>query len=176
MITLEMKYLVNDKITECIKKFKDKTGFTLEFPDIRYDLKGCTAGQAHYGKYQEDAYIRLNSSIFKDNTDKFVERTVPHEVAHLLARYYFLKMGIYKIKPHGKEWRNIMKILGVNNITRCHSYTIKEDQRKRQQRYSYKCNCKTFALSSTRHNRILKGKCYICTDCRNKLVYEGIML
>lgn len=175
MVTQEMKDRVMAKIIECIHTFFKKTGHPFNPPTVKYDIKGTTAGYAVYGKFQDVAYIRLNPVIFADHPDKFIERTVPHEMAHIMAHYYY-KARNYRITPHGREWKNVMRLLGIEDIKRCHSYSVRPDQCKRQQKHAYKCNCQTFALSTTRHNRALQGKKYHCLTCKGLLVYDGTMI
>lgn len=175
MVTKEMQDRVTAKIVECIHIFYNKTGYAFNRPPVQYKLKGTTAGYAIYGKFQDDAHINLNPVIFADHPDKFIERTVPHEMAHIFAHYYYKSKG-RSITPHGKEWKNVMRLLGVEDIKRCHSYSVRPEECKRQQRHAYKCNCKTFSLSTTRHNRALAGKRYFCLECHTTLVYSGTMI
>jgi SprT protein len=177
MLTKAMQDRVTVKIIDCIKRFYDKTGFAFNRPPVKYDLKGGGAGEACYNsnKSADYAYIRLNPVIYADHEDDFIERTVPHEMAHLLAFFYY-KSRNYRITPHGKEWQNVMRILGVKDVTRCHSYSVRPEERKRQSKYAYKCSCTTFEISTTRHNKMLKGKTYHCIKCHQPIVYSGPMI
>lgn len=173
MINATAKLKVSEKIRECINIFHKKTGFILCEPIVLYDLKGTTAGQAKYKRNQHEAIIRLNPVIFADHYETFLNRTVPHEVAHLLNHYYHISKGKFNIRPHGREWRNIMLLLGVDNVSRCHSYSIRPEEKRKHSHFLYKCSCKQFSLTSIRHNRILKGKRYFCTDCKGNLKFIG---
>jgi SprT protein len=41
---------------------------------------------------------------------------------------------------------------------------------RRQQRFEYHCQCQSWPLSTTRHNRIQRGAEYRCRKCGCKLV------
>src|SRR5262249_34190206 len=70
---------------------------------------------------------RLNRSSFKSASKKDeqwpvvhaeVDRTLRHELAHLLAQW---RVGRRRIAPHGKEWREAWHDLGIADETRCHN-------------------------------------------------------
>ncbi len=66
-----------------------------------------------------------------------IERTLRHELAHLLAQF---RAGRRRILPHGTEWRDACRDLGIGDELRCHNlpFPISEPAR----RYFYKCpNC-----------------------------------
>jgi SprT protein len=74
--------------------------------------------------------------------------------------------------PHGREWRQIMTIMGVDP-KRCHSYTV-EKVRRVAKDYIYKCSCKEHKISSILHNRMVKGgKFYTCNRCKGRITYIG---
>jgi predicted SprT family Zn-dependent metalloprotease len=47
-----------------------------------------------------------------------VDRTLRHELAHLLAQF---RVGRRRISPHGKEWREACRDLGIADEARCHN-------------------------------------------------------
>jgi len=93
-------------------------------------LKTC-AGRADY----REKLISLNA-LLRDHANE-VERTLRHELAHLLAQW---RVGRRRIAPHGGEWRRACVDLGIADEARCHdlpfatkSYAV---------RYVYVCpNC-----------------------------------
>lgn len=59
----------------------------------------------------EDNVLLFNPLFYYPFKDDFLFETVGHEVAHLIAfRIYGEKAAV---RPHGKEWRNVMVVLGV---------------------------------------------------------------
>ena len=94
-------------------------------------LKTC-AGRADYcGKL-----ISLNPRLC-DHGATEVDRTLRHEIAHLLAHF---RTGHQRILPHGVEWRQACQDLEIGDEKRCH--TLPFPISERVQRYLYKCpNC-----------------------------------
>jgi SprT protein len=130
---------------------------------IRYDLKGRTAGQAitHYstGLFE----LRFNIPIYVANKEHFLARTVPHEVAHLVAR----QLHPYHIQPHGREWQRVMLNLGVQP-DRCHSYEVQ--LARVHQKFDAKCACKVHKIGKAVRARIVAGRTYRCTKCKQRVV------
>lgn len=63
-----------------------------------------------------------------------VQRTLRHELAHLLAQH---RAGRRRIDAHGPEWRSACKDLGIPNEPRCHSLPFK--RRKIERKFFYAC-------------------------------------
>lgn len=139
-------------------------GRTLPSIPVSCDLRGRSAGQVR--RYNDGKlHIRYNLEIAKLQPQQFVEETVPHEVAHVIT---WLLHGD-KARAHGQEWRSVMAFLGIQQAQRCHEFSLPQQNVRRQRRWSYECGCQTFDLSSTRHNRILRGTEYRCPRCQETL-------
>jgi SprT protein len=68
-----------------------------------------------------------------------VERTLLHELAHLVAHH---RCGRRRISPHGPEWRRACTDLGMDNEARCHDLPL--PRRKMARRFVYQCpSCAT---------------------------------
>jgi SprT protein len=68
-----------------------------------------------------------------------VERTLLHELAHLIAHH---RCGRRRIAPHGPEWRKACADLGMDNEARCHDLPL--PRRKMLRRFVYQCpSCAT---------------------------------
>ncbi len=94
-------------------------------------LKTC-AGRADY----RFKLISLNPRL-RDHGDAEIDRTLRHELAHLLAQF---RAGRRRILPHGVEWRQACDDLGIGEEKRCHNLPFPVSERLR--RYLYKCpNC-----------------------------------
>src|SRR5207237_9092122 len=66
-----------------------------------------------------------------------IDRTLRHELAHLLAQF---RVGRRRIAPHGEEWRQACRDLGIADEARCHNlpFALKSFP----PRYVYVCpNC-----------------------------------
>jgi predicted SprT family Zn-dependent metalloprotease len=109
-------------------------------PDVQVEwnsrLKTC-AGRANY----RTKVISLNPRLREVRAGLAaaeIERTFLHELAHLLAQF---RAGRRRIAPHGVEWRNACRDLGIAGEARCHNLPFPITERSR--RFLYKCpNCK----------------------------------
>lgn len=137
-------------------------------PALRFDLRGQAAGQAVWHRKQRPL-LRFNLDIARRHPEDFLERTVAHEVAHLVTTACH-----GRVRPHGPEWQAVMAHLGIARPTRCHDYALDESEVRRQRRWSYACACSRHELSTTRHNRIQNaGVRYHCRRCGGPLQPAG---
>jgi len=130
-------------------------------PTIEYNLKGATAGYA----YRHKNLIRLNLELLHNQPDDFIERTVPHEIAHLAAFKYWPEHS-----PHGAAWQLVMeRVLGLP-ATRCHSYDLSTLSTNRT--VTYDCACaEGCTVGPTVHKRIQNNThFYKCKKCKLSLV------
>jgi SprT protein len=91
-----------------------------------------TAGRADYRL----KLISLNPPLaeFPDEID----RTLRHELAHILAQF---RAGGRRISPHGAEWQQACRDLGIAGEKRCHSLPFPAKTYAR--RFTYRCpNCR----------------------------------
>jgi len=105
-------------------------------------------------------------TVFEEN----LAGTVPHEVAHYAIDQAY---GLRRVKPHGIEWQALMAKLGADaGVT--FDLNLDGIPRRRQARHRYYCPCQLHQVSTTRHNRVQRGKgVYHCVSCRGKLVYDA---
>lgn len=135
--------------------------------DIRFDLRGRAAGM--YTHRDGQRTIRFNPWLFANFYDDNLQNTVPHEVAHYLCDVIY---GLRCVRPHGKEWRTIMSLLGAEPSTR-HHYDLQGVPVRRHRRITYRCGCRQHTLSLQRHRRIQSGLGYYqCRHCGKKLIQE----
>ena len=91
-----------------------------------------TAGLASYGNLT----VSLNPRLIAFGMEE-VNRTLRHELAHLLARF---RAGRQRIQPHGLEWRQACLDLGLTDEKRCHELPL--PRRRIERKYVYRCrNC-----------------------------------
>ena len=90
-----------------------------------------TAGRAYYTKNQ----VQLNPRLPRFPGE--VERTLLHELAHLLAHF---RAGKRCIPPHGDEWRQACADLGIPDESTRH--TLPLPRRRLLKKHHYRCpNC-----------------------------------
>ncbi|HEV2805416.1 MAG TPA: SprT-like domain-containing protein [Chthoniobacterales bacterium] len=78
--------------------------------------------------------VSLNPRL-RDHDAAEIERTLRHELAHLLAQFRARRR---RISPHGAEWRKACRDLGIADEARCH--TLPFPVRQRVRRFLYRCS------------------------------------
>ncbi|MES9940109.1 MAG: SprT-like domain-containing protein [Candidatus Thiodiazotropha sp. 6PLUC2] len=134
-------------------------------PEIFFDLKGKAAGLLITHK-NGASKIRYNPILLEHYGQKFLDQTVPHEVAHLVARTLFGP----SIKPHGKEWQAIMSFFKTPAL-RCHSFDTTLSTTRSMRYFEYRCDCQNHRISAIRHNRVRAGVTYLCRACGTSLTH-----
>ncbi|MCG6900300.1 MAG: SprT-like domain-containing protein [Gammaproteobacteria bacterium] len=152
----------------CIQQAERLFARDFSKPVIRFDLSGRIAGM--YRLLGQQPEIRYNPYLFGKYFDDNLANTVPHEVAHhLVAELY----GWRNIRPHGTQWKDVMRRLGAAAAVTCR-YDLSGIPQRRQRRFNYSCGCTTHALSAVRHNRMQRGQGrYLCRQCHQTLVFAG---
>lgn len=136
-----------------------------EIPVI-FDLTGRAAGM--YRVRCGQRVIRYNPYIFAKYYDDNFTETVPHEVAHYVTDVLF---GLKSIRPHGAEWKSVMQVFGVA-ANRTANYDLAGVPKRQHKLFNYSCGCRTFELTSRRHNKVVRGTGqYQCLDCGGKLSF-----
>lgn len=87
------------------------------------------AGRAEY----RGARVLLNCRLCVHGEAE-VDRTLRHELAHLLAQS---RAGRRRVAPHGAEWRQACADLGIAGEARCHDLPF--PTRRLERRYVYVC-------------------------------------
>jgi len=157
---------VFDRIFELEELAEEKGLRTPAFPDVKFNLRGRVAGQAMYYKNT----IRVNEPLLNENLDHYILQTIGHEYAHLLAPRNY---GV-EIKPHGYQWKHVMKELELKP-SRCHNYKTKSARRMSLVPYECEKCGKDFNLTKIRHNKIKRGTTYRhASNCGGKLVEKRV--
>jgi predicted SprT family Zn-dependent metalloprotease len=90
------------------------------------------AGRADY----RQKLISLNPRLVEYPAE--IDRTLRHELAHILAE--FRKNSRRRLSPHGPEWQQACRDLGIAGEKRCH--TLPFPARRYAPRFIYRCpNC-----------------------------------
>lgn len=119
-------------------------------------LRSC-AGRANF----RDKLVSLNPRL-RDHGSEEIERTLRHELAHLLAEF---RAGRRRILPHGPEWCRACHDLGISDETRCHNLPFPISERVRL--YVYKCpNCLRDFPRVRRIKRVVA--CLACCRAHNR--------
>jgi predicted SprT family Zn-dependent metalloprotease len=78
--------------------------------------------------------ISLNPRL-REHDSAEIDRTLRHELAHLLAQF---RAGPRRIPPHGTHWRRACRDLGIADEARCHTLPFPVKQRARP--FLYRCS------------------------------------
>lgn len=128
LLTPELRKKIEVKIRECLEIAEKRYEQKFEMPEVRYDIKNTDGGTATFQQW----LIRLNLILCFENESHFIATTVPHEVAHLVARrVYHAKIAATgkKMRPHGPEWKEVMELFKLPaKVT--HSYDVTSIARK----------------------------------------------
>ena len=86
------------------------------------------AGRADY----RQKLISLNPRLVEHPPE--IDRTLRHELAHILAQF---RAGRRRILPHGPEWQQACRDLGIADEKRCH--TLPFPAKRYAARFIYRC-------------------------------------
>ena len=160
---------IRNQIINEIQKYREiaaSKGYSLPVVPIDFSLKGGCAGQAVHRRFDgKPIKLRFNLELAARHPEEFLDRTVPHECAHVLQ---FQRNP--NSKPHGSEWDFFCRLLTGSTMPRCHSYNTTEiKQTRKVQRIKYVCDCGEHNVSSIVHNRIMNGRTYHCLKCKTDI-------
>ena len=130
-LTLASEGEMRDRAIDLLRELKvDKLAKRLRVewnPRMR-----TTVGRADYTR----SLISLNPALQSFGLDE-IDRTLRHELAHLLAQF---RAGRHRIFPHGPEWRRACRNLGLEGERACHKLPLAT--RSIARRFLYRCrNC-----------------------------------
>lgn len=135
---------------------------------VGFFSKGTAAGLAYH-----NGRVEFNEVLMERHPEEF-DSTIIHEVAHIVT---------FKVFPnakqnHGPEFKRVMRMLGADNPTRCHSYDVSGLKRYNTvKRFEYVCEAGcVHSLSVRRHNSIVNdGKRYRCAKHAVPIKFTGVV-
>ena len=161
----QLREVVTTATARCISRANGLLETTIVDIPVRFDLNGRAAGM--YRVVRGQPTIRYNPYLFAKYFDENYATTIPHEVAHYLTDVVY---GYTNVKPHGREWRTVMRMLGADASVHC-DFDLDGIPTRHYRRVPYICGCQLHELTKVRHNRVQhKGVRYFCRACRAELV------
>jgi predicted SprT family Zn-dependent metalloprotease len=123
--------MFNECFAECVRRAKAVYP-AFETPKfIIGELKGNAAGQARFAEWE----VWANKTYCMANPKGILERTIPHEIAHLLAVAIHGSAG----RGHGRLWAETFRLLAPNaDHSQYHTYGVVNDAAKRVDRMAEK--------------------------------------
>lgn len=174
-VTPEIQARVLHKIREVLakgrsayEKYHGRGAPSIMFtmPKVSFDVRGLRAGVASYYHWE----LMFNPIILMENVEDFLERTVGHEVAHLVSFTIDRELG----RGHGPLWKRVMSEIG-QEPTRCHSYdTTSTLIASHGAAYIFTCGCPELehTLSKRIYNSVMRdGDVRTCRKCRKAIKF-----
>jgi SprT protein len=141
-------------------------GCSAEPSPVAFRLRGRAAGQWRLRRGLES--LHFNECLFAADPAQHMPETVAHEVAHSVV-YRLHGRGC---RPHGREWRAVMKVLGFE--PRVTHRTSAETLARALNHHLYQCGCRSHALGPRQHRDARNGeRHYHCRACGERLVWSG---
>lgn len=165
-----MLELLENKVDHCLESAGQRFNCSFSYARVEVNIRGRAAGQIRFDRSQcggQLPVLRFNPLMLARYGNRFVDEVVPHECAHLVAYRLF---G-FKIKPHGPEWRSIMR--DVYQLEPLVTHRFEVPQRARNY-FPYQCRCDDMVhkLTAIRHNRVVRQQAkYLCRACGSKLMH-----
>jgi len=102
--------------------------------ELRVEWNSCLKTAAGRADHRQKL-ISLNPRLVEHPAE--IDRTLRHELAHILAQF---RAGRRRISPHGSEWQQACRDLGIAGEKRCH--TLPFPAKRYAPRFIYRCpNC-----------------------------------
>jgi predicted SprT family Zn-dependent metalloprotease len=128
-LTKRLKVKLESRLKEVCEQATKIFGIDLSNRTILYRKIGYSAASAYIEtQYDDEGYevgfecvLTVSPILYPENVEKFLAITIAHEVAHFII---FIQYDNKKRPPnHGKEWKAVMKKLGVFDTT-YHKYNV----------------------------------------------------
>ncbi len=163
---------INNIISLKIEKYKQELSHLniIIYPiKVVFNLKSRTAlGTVRFENNNKNSFlIKLNKKLHDKYQDIYLEHVLKHEFAHACVMSAYKK----RCKPHGKEWKNFMHILGEKKPR---ASTNRFDLEKSG--YIWKCKCNDFIFGKVKHSNAIKNiknRSFYCRKCKRKLFFSG---
>ena len=187
-VPAKVKAEVEAKLRACIKAAEDHfIGQTFAFPKVLYTKRGVTAGTATLSTWT----VNFNSVLLMENLEDFINRTVPHEMAHLIdyqinpenferGNLRYTRRGVSRGKRsvHGPSWKRIMMLFGAPTSA-YHSYDVSNAKVKKRGQTKFEYVCKTCGekmhLGAKRHAKMASGMAkYWIRGCGRHAGYQFV--
>lgn len=169
LVTTELHARVEARVAELLREVRTThAGFPT--PRIDYFDRRKAAGTANL----RTNTIAFNAVLLRENTESMLHETVAHELAHLVVWYAYQQRNLAaafkgwtkRPAPHGVEWQNVMRKLGVEP-KRTHNFDCTNVRSRRVTKYTYRCACRVLQVGPVVHRKAQAGHLYRCQRCKS---------
>ena len=163
---------LQDRASETVERWclraGELYGGRFEVDEIRFDIRRSAMMAGEYRHQFDRHIIRLNMRYLIAETEAFLGRTPPHEVAHMVNNILSERVPGHVEDRHGPNWRNIMLDFGLEP-TRCHGY---DTSHARPHLYGCGCPERVHRVTAAVHRKTQLGL-RRCQICEGSLTYLG---
>jgi len=138
--------------------------------EVLFTLGGESAGCGGYHRKRKQWFVDFNRRLLQENWQDYLDETIAHEVAHVVADYVAWKLQ-QRDPGHGLLWKAIMYEFKCEP-SRCHNYDVSavSNAKRHARTFTYVCGCREYNLSAGKHmNRKIKT----CPLCNEELVIKS---
>lgn len=130
-----------------------------------YDWKSSrTLGQMKY-LCNQPIEIKFNGQLITDEHINEMKDTAIHEIAHAVVLLRYGK----QVRPHGKEWKGVMKCLGGRPLAGCSNVAVTKALIGVTP-YIVKCDCGEQYVKKNIHNKLMNGTKFSCKICHKRVL------
>lgn len=158
------------KIEDAFLKAEKYYGHSFSRPkNIIFKRTGTNAGHSNYGRRELMFHLE-----FMEREGSNFDSTYYHEVAHYIEDE---KYGVSYSRSgrrivHGRRWKFIMAYVMGYPPERCHSYDTSTVKTRQQAKHEYTCSCRSHFVTTTIHNKILRGRWRKCMRCQQRIIFK----
>lgn len=162
-----MTKLAETAIREFCVKYAEQ-GYVINTPNVIIEkLPSGTAGLA----YIRENLIKLDEDYFRENQDKIIFDTIPHEIAHFIVHTYYKNAK----QNHGPEFRSVMRSIGLSGSTYHTMERPAGREKNNVKRYELACNCAFYFVTKAKYEKYTT-KPYICKTCGSRFKHTGLVV
>lgn len=151
-----LRLKARDAMARCMDLANERLHTRFLMPSCSFDLRGKAAAQT----WVEKNHIRLNPTLYVQDTERFVREVIPQQIAFLLARQTDPKASV-----RSESWMRVMRALGFRDVA--------PKEAPSAAAYRYRCGCKEFEVTQRRHERLQSGAVQLCPSCRTAWRFTG---
>jgi predicted SprT family Zn-dependent metalloprotease len=151
-----------ENVENYIKELEENILKIIKIKKLKYSIRYDLTSVKTLGLFKVTRKGKLRLIFNKDLIEKDFEKykfVIVHEFSHLVT---YLHFG--RVSSHGKEWKQIMKLLGQKQpraTTALFSNELGDVKAS--------CKCSEHLISKNRATRIKNGTKYLCRKCGKKI-------